>query len=218
MQILEIQLLSTDLAKTEEFYHHVLGLPLVQSAANSISFLMGTSKIVFLKSEGKTPIYHFTFHIPKNQLLEGMDWVAQKTEIILNDEQEKITDFENWNAKSFYFFDYNGNILECIVRFDLQNESSAAFSVESLLGISEMGIGTDNVLELVARLRTEADIPLFSKQVQRENFHALGDDEGLFVISRTDRNWYPTQIPVEKFYTKIILTENGTKYELEVNK
>lgn len=218
MQILDAYLLSNDLAATENFYKNILGLNLRSKTATTLTFSVGYSQITFLHSELQNPVYHFTFHIPCNQLEAALAWISQKVALIQpEDEEGYVVNFENWNAKSFYFYDENGNILECIARFDLPNASNAPFSVKSLLGLSEIGIGTPDVIALAQKLNLEYDIPFFFRQIQRENFHALGNDDGLFVISRTDRNWYPTQCPVGDFYVKVKLLLNGKIIEITEN-
>lgn len=217
MNILEIQILSDDLAQTAAFYHQILGFPLLEKNENSVTFLVGSSKMIFLKSTHKKPLYHLAFTIPHNQLQASMEWMAGKAEILDTDEG-KIVDFSNWNAKSIYFYDNNGNILEFIARFDLKNESNEIFSVKSILAISEIAIVTDDVPKLAEKLMQEKGISYFEKQVQRENFHALGNDNGLLLLSKTNRVWFPTEIPAEKFYVKARFEMDGSIIEVEENK
>jgi hypothetical protein len=58
----------------------------------------------------------------------------------MEDYKSDIADFVNWRAKSVYFFDPAGNIIELIARFDLNNASSEKFSSEQFLSLSEIGL------------------------------------------------------------------------------
>lgn len=209
MKIKQIELLSSDLADTEQFYTQVLGLELHEKQSSCLTLLAGESRLVFRKSEIEKPVYHFAFNIPHNQLNEAEQWVSTKIPLIPF-EGKAIIDFDNWNAKSIYFLDNNGNVLEFIARFDLDNVSQKSFDGSSLLSVSEMGFVSENVTQLAQNLIRDYDLSYFEKQKQREDFAALGDDEGLLILSGIERQWFPTAIKVKKFPIKIFLeTQQG---------
>src|SRR5205085_700566 len=95
-----------------------------------------------------------------------------------------IADFVNWHAKSVYFCDPAGNILELIARLDLNNEVDDPFSSLQFLSISEVGMvfGDDKLNKKTEALMQQYDLPYFDKQPPLPQFKALGDDEGLFII------------------------------------
>jgi catechol-2,3-dioxygenase len=103
MNILELELLSDDISKTEAFYNQVLGLDTLYKDRSSISFQAGATKLTFHSSLNVKPVYHFAFDVPKNKLLEAFSWIESKTEIMYVIPPNKIADFYNWNAKSFYW-------------------------------------------------------------------------------------------------------------------
>ena len=125
-----------------------------------------------------------------------------------------ITNFEAWNANAVYFYDNNGNLLEFISRHDLENASTENFSSKSILNISEIGIVTENPLELGNRLIEKHTLEFFSKNNNIEVFSALGDDEGLLIIVKPNRNWYPTQTPSQSNPTEIRILNNENIFEL----
>src|SRR6187402_3931007 len=137
MNILELELLSDSISKTEAFYNRVLGFETINSDHLSVSFQVGTTKLTFHSSQNVNPVYHFAFDVPNNKLLEAFIWIESKTEIMYVIPPDKIADFSNWNAKSFYFYDNNGNILEFIARNDLDNASEKSFDGKSILSVSE---------------------------------------------------------------------------------
>lgn len=210
MEILEIVLLSDRLKKTELFYKEKLGLTVLDKTRSSISFSVGRSVLTFLKSKNQNPEYHFAFNIPCNQINEAVTWASLRVDLLNAEKNEVIADFVNWNAKAFYFFDNNNNVLELIARSDLSNESATPFDSSALLCISEIGIVTDKVPETATMFKDRYDIPLYHKQPLRDNFAALGDENGLIILSSENREWYPTALPCRKHYCKIKL-HNGDK-------
>lgn len=217
MNILELEILTDDLTETEKFYSEILELPIRSKSKNSISFLAGQSILTFIKSEKQNPTYHFAFNIPQNKFEEAMNWATVKFDLIKNSEFSTVTTFENWNAKAFYFYDNNRNILEFIARFDLENNSKDTFTSSSIQSISEVGIVTDEPLNYGENLVADNDITFFHKGPKRDDFVALGNDGGLFVIAKTNRNWYPTNDPAQKHWTRIKITTNNSTKELSVN-
>lgn len=218
MLLLSIDLLTNHLAETKAFYTERMGLKPIEQHENSVSFQVGSSILSFrMSTEIPHPNYHYAFNIPHNQFQEAVAWACEKFDIIRNHENEIVTDFPNWNAKSIYFYDNNENILELIARFDLNNTSDLPFSGASLLSISEAGIVTDDPLGFGENLLNGYGIPFFSRGPKREDFCAMGTDEGLFVISKSTRNWYPTNHRAEKFPMKLKVEIAGKVAEINVD-
>jgi len=217
MNILEIEIQSDNLVETEKFYAELLGLTITRKDHNAISFLAGKSILTFTKSEGSNPTYHFAFNIPNNKIDEAVDWASSKLDLIESSDSRIVANFESWNAKAFYFYDNNRNILEFIARFDLDNFSDSQFDISSILSISEIGIVTDDPISYAADLVANNDLSYFQKQPIKENFVVLGNDEGLFIIVKTQRNWYPTDHPAGKYFSKIRYSIHDMTNELTVN-
>jgi hypothetical protein len=217
MNILELEILTNNLYKTEKFYTEFLGLTICLKDENFISFLAGQSILTFTSSEEVNPTYHFAFNIPHNKFDEAVVWACAKFDMIKNHDNEIVTDFVNWNAKSVYFYDNNNNVLELIARFDLPNTSEDPFTGSSIQSISEVGIVTDEPLVFGEHIAKAYGVPFYSRGPKREDFAAMGNDEGLFVISQGSRNWYPTNHRAEKHATKIKIASDNTTHELSVN-
>ena len=130
-------------------------------------------------------------------------------------ENKPIIDFPNWNAKSIYFVDSNGNILEFIARFDLENTSNKVFDTSSVLSISEIAFVTENVNELANKLISQNNFKYFEKQIQRNDFSVIGEENGLLIIVDSKRNWFPTNIKAENFWMKVKVENNGKVIDLE---
>ncbi|MFL5754383.1 MAG: hypothetical protein ACJ76F_13310 [Bacteroidia bacterium] len=215
MKILQTEMLSNDLAGTRKFYHDSLGLKIKNESENVLSFEVGSSTLAFKKT-GAAAVYHFAFTVPRNKTEEALKWISAKTQPIPVNEKS-IAEFDNWNARSIYFYDNNRNILEFIARMDLDNSSDTDFSSASILSLSEAAVVTDDVISLADRLKAKYGIPLFDKQPLKENFAACGNDEGLIILSQPGRHWYPTEQPAHKHYSKILVSQSGKQHEIIFN-
>jgi catechol 2,3-dioxygenase-like lactoylglutathione lyase family enzyme len=216
MKILELELLSDDILKTEVFYNEVLGLKTMSKEDSGISFNAGSTKLTFRPSINVKPVYHFAFDVPNNKLLEAFDWIEKKTEIMYVIPPDKIADFYNWNAKSFYFYDNNGNILEFIARNDLDNATQKAFDGSSILSVSEIGLVSKNVVVQCEELFDKYGLTAYSKQPKLNKFIVLGTVTGLFILVEENRDWYPTDKKSKSFWTKIVFSNSGETQIMEV--
>src|SRR5687768_12814395 len=107
MQILELQLLSTDIPQTKKFYSEILGLEILQADDSSLTFSAGHSTLIFKKANNKNPFYHFAFTIPANKFEEAHAWASQKVQLLPITPNSTIADFKSWDAEAFYFYDNN---------------------------------------------------------------------------------------------------------------
>jgi len=216
MNIIEVTIQTDNLAETAKFYAEILELRLISHDQNSVSFAAGESILRFIQSDKSNPNYHFAFNIPKNKLDEAISWITEKVELIKNPENGIVANFEGWNAKAIYFNDNNGNILEFIARFDLENSSEEPFSSTSILSISEIGMVTDSPMNLSDYIMDEYKLGVYEKGLKTEKFVTLGNPEGLFIIAATNRIWYPTAQPAKKSFSKVRISNNNKILELAV--
>ncbi|CAM3534153.1 VOC family protein [Flavobacterium chungbukense] len=215
MKLEQIQIQTNNILKTTAFYQDVLELPIIEKSENSVCIQAGNSVLKFVENTNFNSIYHFAFNIPENKLEEAIEWCKNKVDVIVIEDQNVIANFENWNAHAVYFYDNNGNLLEFIARHDLNNSQTAAFNSKSILNISEIGIVNENPLELGNQLIAKHNLNFFSKNENTEAFAAIGDDEGLLIMVRPNRNWYPTQTPSENNKTEVKLEINGNNIDLK---
>jgi hypothetical protein len=191
-----------------------MGFKISESTASRITFKTGSSQLTFLRTNDQNCIYHFAFDIPHNKLDEALQWLSAKVDLI-EFQGRNIIDFPAWNAKSLYFYDNNGNVLEFIARFENENESHHSFEGSSIVSISEIAFVTENVEKLAKDLIQTHGLTYYFRQLQREDFSVIGDDNGLIIIVSSTRNWFPTPINAEKFPVKVIIEKNGNDLELE---
>lgn len=192
MIIKELTLLTDNLIETEQFYTERLGLPMMHKEATAVTLAAGETLLRFKKSTGRHARYHFAFNIPYNAVLEAFAYMSSKLEMIPIAETTHIADFANWNAKAFYFYDNNGNIVEFIGRFDLGRHDPPTFTPSAIQSVSEIGLPVENVKEECEKLIARGGLAYFAKQPPCETFSVLGDDSGLLILVPIGRNWYPT--------------------------
>lgn len=201
MQLKRLILQTSALKELTDFYIALMELP-VRSGDDEIIIQIGSSELIWQQAKTADPFYHFAINIPGNKIDEAKKWLKQRVELIWIDQYKSdVADFVNWHAKSVYFLDPAGNILELIARFDLDNNTSDLFSSKQFLSISEIGLvfperELDNRAE---KLLKQYDLSYFGKQPPLPQFRAVGDDEGLFIIVPETRNWFPTSTPSEIF-------------------
>lgn len=217
MYIKSIELCSANIQQTAGFYTTTLQLPLLHQSSKGVTFAAGNTLLTFKQyTQPASPVYHFAFNISPNQLAAAVGWAREKLALLPVTPGNIIADFEQWHAHAFYCYDNNGNILEFIARHDLPEAATTAFSGAAVLSISEIGIVTDNVSGCMQQLMTECGLPVFARQPPKENFTALGDDHGLLIISESNRHWFPTEVPAQRFPVKVVLQQGGHTRELTV--
>ena len=213
MKIEAIELLSNNIKETEQFYNNILNIKTNSKNENEVSFLVGTTRVSFQKSTVEHPNYHLAFEIPNNKLEEAFKWLEQRTTVLPVTDDSQFSTFEAWNAKSFYFYDNNGNLLELICRFDADNQSDAVFDNKSILFVSEIGIVTSDVLSTAEELISQYGLGYYAKQPKTENFAVLGDENGLLILVSPDRNWFPTTKKAQAFEAKVQLSTTDRAHQ-----
>ncbi|NBB21162.1 hypothetical protein GVN20_17485 [Runella sp. CRIBMP] len=204
MTIKELTLLSDNLAETKQFYARILGLPIVSENTSALSFAAGATLLCFEQSTNLRPHYHFAFNIPYTSVMDAFSQMSKKVEILPISENSKLADFVNWNAKSFYFYDNNGNILEFIGRNDLPDRDK--MDSPFILSVSEIGLPVENVKDECEKLINQHHLGYFDKQPPSDTFSVIGEDTGLLIIVPVGRNWYPTENhPSEAFKIKVVI-------------
>jgi hypothetical protein len=218
MEVKQLILQTSAIKKLTEFYETVMELPVALSGETEVKIRIGSTELVF-KPGTSDPFYHFAINIPANKIEEAKAWLNGRVDLIwMEDYKNDISDFVNWHAKSVYFFDPAGNILELIARFDLDNKTYKTFSSAQFLSISEVGlVFKENELDKKADdLLEQYQLSYFDKQPPLPQFKAIGNDEGLFIIVPENRSWYPTDKPSGVFPMEVMFENKGRSWELKV--
>jgi hypothetical protein len=205
----------------KKFYTKILELPVKEIDDNCFVIHTHDSELIFTKAvPGINPVYHFAFNIPYNKLDEALHWLQNRVSLLwLDDYKSYIANFTNWHARSIYFLDFAGNIVEFIARFDLNDVVDEPFSSAHIRNVSEIGLvfpanSFDNDIKL---LMEQYKLSYFDKQPPLPQFRAIGDDEGLFVIVPENKVWFSTKDTTAGIFPMhISFTQNNTFCQLDL--
>ena len=216
----EIILQTKNIDELYDFYKNKLQLKVVRSNSKTISIDAGKTLLIFEQTNNAAnPFYHFAFNIPSNKIEEALQWLKDKVELFRIEEyQNYIAEFTSWNARSVYFQDTAGNIVELIARFDLHDQVNEAFSPRHIGNVSEIGIvvSTEQFDGSVNEMMQQYQLEYFSRQQPLKHFRAIGNNEGLFIVVPKHRNWYPTNIASEIFPLSVVFENNNREYHLRL--
>ncbi len=192
MRLSRVELVGRDLGGQRRFYGEVLGLEAVMQAGR-LAVRVGSTRLLFSPApdfQGEPLAQHFAFNVPPGQFEEAREWVSERAELLPDASGETVFFFQDWNAQMLYFRDADGNILELIARYTLRGSfPELPFGPGSLLGLSEVGVVTPDPGGLAAELEA-AGLPRYGET--SPDFIPLGDEEGLFIVVREGRPWFPS--------------------------
>ena len=160
----------------------------------------GASRLRF--EPGPAVCSHFAVNVPPQRFEEAVAWARDRVELVDDD-----VPFSAWRARSAYFFDPGGNIVELIARERAPGE-------DLFLEISEVGLPVTDVGAAVEWLESELGLPHFSGN--RRDFSAVGDDRGLFIVVPVGRPWLFTEEPAPDVPVRVTIESDLGGFELVV--
>lgn len=193
MRITKLELYTDTLDLQKAFYTKSLGFDISDSSADHFTVNVGWSTLTFKKSKSEHR-YHYCFLVPCNRLDQAKTWMSDRTQLIEIEPGRYTQSFDEWNAESFYFYDGSGNLAECIVRHDLENESQLPFDKTALLCVNEIGLPTSDIKKTNQLINQLVGSQFWKGDTAR--FGAHGDDEGLILLPNYDikKTWFPTDL------------------------
>ncbi|RXY99650.1 VOC family protein [Fictibacillus sp. S7] len=211
MKIKEVILRTCCMEDQKNFYHDVLGLPLLKSRLpGSLRIAAGDSVLTFLEGTEES-YYHFAFTVPDNQFSQAKKWASALVPLNTVEDKDEIY-FTNWDAHACYFYDPAGNIVELIARHTLNNGTEHPFTSRDILNISEIGMPVDNVKQAADHLKKELNLNIYHND--SASFAPLGDADGLLILSDKKRNWLGSGKKANIYPAEIILEEGRMKTSL----
>lgn len=202
MKFLDIDLYTADPEGTRHFYTKQLGLDILDESTDQLTLQIGWTRLTFRAVPSPVAPYHFAINVPASTLEVCMhcypfDYLdTQATGKV-------IAEFPAWGARACYFYDNNGNLLEFIGRNSLPLDNPNLTIGDLFQGISELGMGTENVPLATRQLRNQFGVPQFNRSTPMSDFNAVGDDNGLFIFSQVGRNWLFTNTPAALNYCRV---------------
>jgi catechol-2,3-dioxygenase len=214
MNIVRLELLTTDLQAQRDFYSDVLELP-VSLISSALEVEAGETDLVFKQAwsdfDGG---YHFAFNIPENQLPAAKAWIAERVALLRDDSGKDEFASESWNSRSVYFKDAAGNVLEFIARHNLSNAVDGDFDSRQILNVSEIGLASEDVVGFANELCARLGVSVFMQE-PNESFMPVGDDNGLLILPKQGRIWIPNSgVPAELLPIQVTVHSNGKEWEI----
>lgn len=203
MRITQLTMSAPDPPELKKFYSGLLGFDEIEAASDSdgFSFRCGHTRVNFIPGD-RDARYHFAFNVHPDKLPEAMAWLQSNQVELVHSIADKgfVVDFPNWWARSVYFYDPAGNIVELIARGALGAAGNTPkFSAQSLVGVSEIGIVTEDVPYFREWVNITHGIPPFARNENTDNFSAMGDDHGLLLLVHAGRKWYMADFEAKHF-------------------
>lgn len=188
MQITHLEVGCHDPPALEPFYVAKLGFPLDGRDFDSFTVRAGWTHLTFRRRVDSQPI-HYALNIPQNQMEPAAWWLAARTPLVGDSHGVDRFMHKEWHAESVYFRDPEGNLGELIARQGMRPDAFGAFDVHQVIGVSEVGIATDNAYGLGAELRRRCALKPY-KDVN-DTFFPVGSPAGMLLLVETGRPWFP---------------------------
>ena len=214
MNITEVELSAKDLPAQRDFYANILEFPVTLDSA-VLEIKAGETVLRFTQAPSEfMGAYHFAFNIPENQYQAAKQWITSRIPLLQDKTGKEDFESQAWNSTSLYFLDAAGNVLEFIARHTLNNASNDAFDSRQILNVSEIGLPSENVIELANDLSIRLGLSVY-KQEPNENFTPVGDENGLLILPAKDRIWMPDSgVPARLLPVKVKGESNGREWEV----
>lgn len=150
-----------------------------------------------LEAVAGSPFYHLAFLVPGDRFDAALAWAQTRFPLLPDPGSGQVAfEFENWNARAFYFHDAASNIVELIAHAGVgENHESGPFNPSELLGLSEIGL-VGNAAEIAAGLE-ELGLPLWAGATSQGQLAFLGERAQTVIVTEPARGWLPTGRPAE---------------------
>jgi hypothetical protein len=203
-EIKELEIKSNNLAKSREFWSESLNLPVIDSAQNEFTVQLGNSRLKFsFTASGGFIVNHFSILIPNNQIENALDWLKNPDGKYINgpsspvkiikDEKTGAEIISNpiQNARSIYFEDPTGNIVELVARKDFGTEVMGEFSSDQFLKIVEVAAVSKSISKCYDILKSEFNVVEFPGSTS--GYKPVGGGDGSILLINFDKPWKPTE-------------------------
>jgi hypothetical protein len=164
----------------------------------------GSTALVFEEAAG-SPFYHFAFLVPGDRFDAALRWAQGNVEVLPDTETgEPVFDFDNWNARAFYFHDPAGNIVELIAHHGwCKSGAQGEFDPAELLGVSELGLIGDG--DEIAAALGRLGLALWDGALAPGGLAFFGERARVLIVAEPGRGWLPTGRPAESHPVDVVI-------------
>ncbi|MEK4425245.1 VOC family protein [Solibacillus sp. FSL K6-1523] len=211
MDIINAKLKTEKLKEMKEFYEQILGFSIENETSNSFRITLGKSSIEFNDQEViGMPYYHFACDIPSNQFEEAKNWIKNKTNLLTEDGTDEIY-FAFSVAKSFYFEDPSGNIIEFIARLEDNPPSNHPFSIDSIQKLSEMSLIVPDKMAVANQMINNHIVERGDSEIMSTSLSFMSDKKTkvYLLLAGPNRRWLFSN-KVSKVFPIEITLDSGT--------
>lgn len=218
MNIKHVTMYASNFDATKQFYLNKFQFPLISEDSDRFTMNVGKTTVTFIEASlNEIPFYHFAFDIPSNQFEEAKKWAKEKVSLSKNQGDDEVY-FEGIDAKSIYFEDPAGNIVEFICRLSDAKQSTAPFSASSLQKMSEMSIVVKDKLKSVSALHAVSIFERDHKEIAAEGLTFMGarKDASYLLFVNEGRTWFFSNKNAEVFPMEVLLSD-GVLVKIDEN-
>ena len=219
MIIKHLRLYCSNLGELKHYYTKKFHFKLVNSEEESFTLKVGDSLLTFTENKLQNAYYHFALDIPYGEVSDALKWTKKKVEIVPFKGKE-IQEFTSWDARSIYFLDPAGNVVEFIGREKIQTEGDAhdshsPFSEKKVMHIREVGLPVFQVSSVTSMIKEKTGVAEFD--CKDNTFCAIGDHHGLFiVVDKAEKTWFPTDEQAKAFPLEVDFLQEKTEFRLKL--
>jgi len=199
MRITHVQLPVPDPVASAAFYVDVLGAQASTAAgcgsggSCGVAVQLGATTLVLVQDPAADPsMQHLAIAVPGDAGQRAHDWLCDRVRVLPHAGHTLQEGPPAWNSQSVYFRAPDATVLELIARRRSPHRlGEQAFGSQALLRISEVGLAVVDVPVAATRLERSFGLQVFGDPASA-TFAAVGDDDGLLVLVRCGRTWFPT--------------------------
>lgn len=206
MKLTHITLKTSKLKELEHFYGQLLNMPILERKETAFTLFVGDSTLTFEMSE-EDAHYHVAFCVnykKYDKLIDKMTSITPKLRDI-DGKNRFMSDI--WQREQIYYYDPAGNNIELLP--DINQEKRRCGDHYTWSHIQEIGIPVRDV----SMFKKEINFIKSDFQSESDQFAFHGDKDGVFVLVKEDREWFPTKKKSVIFPISIEIEEKIEDYQ-----